>query len=313
MAITTMQLPRSRSGRDRPALVDKRGPDRHAIDREPLQQAEVGQGQDAEAGAIDLPRGVADSALQLECDHAHAGSDDPTGRSRRSAAGPGSTRIAGRRLGIVQGRPDIGRLDLDRPRCVQVAVVALGHDGHEGIEQAGLGNALDERLDRGVVHPSDRHRRGQQDRRLDQPPFIDRADPDHLPRPVQDSRPGGDAVQEELGRTERDDRGHAGPGDAPAGRWRGLVAPDRAMPDGDPGNVHDRVRRPRVETPDPKPELARAGAGGRGGGRGMGCGRRRHPPSMPFARRPRPPARLTVRPKAQSVVPARRNPLRKPR
>ena len=157
--------------RDRPAISGQGGTDGHAIDRQPLDPTEVRQGQHAEviarragpdpgragsagsagepwpAARFHRPGGVADAGLQLEPDHPHARPDDPA-----------RDRAAGGIAGSVERPPDIIRLDLDRPRRIQVAVVALGHDRHQGIGQARLGNLLDEGRDRGVVDPADRHR-----------------------------------------------------------------------------------------------------------------------------------------------------------
>ena len=264
----------------RPAVRDEGRPDRHAVDREPLQPAEVGQGQDAQvvarmAGYGHGPRCVADPALEPEALHPHPGPDHAAG-----------DRSGIRATGAVEGRLHVDGLDLARACRIEIAVVALGHDRHQGVVEAGVRNALDEDPDGRVIDPADRHRRGQEDRRLDHAPLADRGDPDHLAGPIEDGCTGGDPVVEQLGRVERDDRGDAGPGDAPAGRRSGLVPPDRGVADADPGHVDDRVGGSRRQQPDPDAQLARTrawrGAAERGLGRGAidGDGQG-HLPSMP--------------------------------
>jgi hypothetical protein len=78
------------------------------------------------------------------------------------------------------------------------------------------------------------------------------------PAPLSTVAPAGTGSRNSLGR-RRHDRRHARASDPAAAA---LVAPDRHVPDPDPGDVGDRVLRPRLQRADPHSELARARAAG---------------------------------------------------
>ena len=256
-----------------PALGSKRLPDADAVDRQALDDPEVGHHQDADGErrrvrlrvvrpAMDRPdeaRRAADAGLELEGAHARAGPDD----AHRYRA---TVRSADR----VDRGADVGRVHLDGERPVEVAVVALGDDGHDRVAKEAGREGAGERLDRAVVDPPDGHRAGQENRRLEGPPLVDRDPSGHLAGTVEHGRPGRDPRPGHRLEGHRQDRRHARTGRAAAGRWVGFVAPDRPMPDPHARHVDDRVRRPGRHQPHAQPERAYARTLGRGAGGGVG-------------------------------------------
>ncbi len=55
---------------------------------------------------------------------------------------PSGDSPTGRAAGVVEGRPDVGLVDLDRDRPVEVAVVALGHDRHDRVAEGAVRGAV---------------------------------------------------------------------------------------------------------------------------------------------------------------------------
>ncbi len=198
---------------------------------------------------MDDARRRADAAFHLVADHPRPRSDDAAGHRAALRAG-----------GIGQGRPHVGRVDLDGPGRVQPAVIALADGRHERVIDPGRLVQLDERGDGRVVDATDRHRAGPQDRRLEDPPLADRGDPDRLAGAVEDGGPGRHALLEQLADPERDDGGHPGPRDPATLRGRRLVAPDRRVADANVRDVDDRIGRAGREHPDVDAQVARAGS-----------------------------------------------------
>ena len=191
----------------------------------------------------DAARG-ADPGLEPLGHHPGPGAD---GALRDRASG-------GRRRAPARRR----RLDLHDAALREPAVVALADDGDDEVLDADARVERDSRLDGAVVHPPDRVRRRQVDRRLEQSPLGDGDRPVSSPAPFSTAVPAGTGAPKIVSDRRREDRGHARARDPAAfGRLR-LVPPDRHVTDRDAGDIRDRVRRACLEPPDPETELAQA-------------------------------------------------------
>ena len=127
--------------------------------------------------------------------------------------------------------------------------------------------------DGAVEDPADRHRRGQVERRLHQPPLRGRDEAGHLPGAVEHRGARG---------TGSANSPSGGPGRIAVTPVRaippaaGLVAPHGDVADAHAGDVGDRVRRAGVVAADPQAEVAQARAAWGGSG---------HAPRPLYARR----------------------------
>ena len=236
VATTAMQLPAG--GRGSMPVADRRE-DRHAVDPQILCRAEVREHEHAD-GRIDRGNEAAgrpDAALPAERDHARCPRRRIPGRRRRSTAAP-------------DGAAGVLRLDLHRARVVEPAVVALADDRDHDVVGADGRIRLTRSRDGAVEDAADGHRRGEEDGRLDQPPFRDLEEAGQLACAVQRRRPGRHGTPEHGVARPGQDRGDAGAREAAADGRLGLVADDGDVADAHARDVGDRVRGTGLEVAD---------------------------------------------------------------
>ena len=226
-----MQLPaagrRASPGSSRPT-----GPRR----RRAARGAEVREHEHADGVAVRYAARAADPALPAEA--AHPGSRADCALGERPAGG------------AVHRDRDVAALDVHGARVAEPAVVTLAHDGDHELLDADERVVAHGQLDGAVVDAPHRMRRGQVDRRLEQPPLPDLKRARELAGAVQHGHPGRQAA-------------------APAGT--SAVTPVRATPRPSGGSgssrhtvtwptrtpdVRDRVAQPRLELTDPQAQLA---------------------------------------------------------
>ena len=169
----------------------------------------------------------------------------------------------------VRRRPALGRPD--RPRAApdarpasaastctdarvgEPAVVALADDRDHDLVGPDRRIGRDRRGDRAVEHAPDRHRRGQVDRRLDQPHSRDLEEARQLARAVQHRRSGRHRRAVDPVARPGQDRRHAGARDTAAdGRLR-LVADDGDVADAHPATSVIAFARPASRWPIRRP------------------------------------------------------------
>ena len=203
------------------ALVEQAA-DRHAVDAKLLPRAEVREQEDADGVVAGAPARGADAALPVEAAHPGARADC-------------ALLEVGRRVG--HGLGDVTGLHVRHARVGEPAVVALADDGDDDFVDTDPRVARHRDRDGAVVDPADRVRRGEVDRRLENPPLPDLQRARQLARAVEHGRSGRNRER------RRDDGGHSGPF-------------DRDVTDRD-ADVGDRVSRPGLECPNDDAVLAR--------------------------------------------------------
>ena len=192
---------------------------------EPVPDAEVGHGDHADRGpAGQHPGRGADAALVAEAAHPGARADRALGRGAVPAADARAAASASRTSWW---------LTCIRRGFAEEAVVALGHDRDDHVVDADPRLFRDQQLARGVVDPAELHGRGEEHRGLGQPPLLRGEQPGAFAGPIEYGPAGRHRGAEQV--TARVDHGDPGPGDAAAGRRRGLVPPHRGVAQAGPG------------------------------------------------------------------------------
>ena len=223
VAMTVMIDPALRSRRGCPKRRLQHLADRRAVDAQRAHDAEVRLHQDPDGVVVPLDRHAAragaDARLEVAGDEPGAGADRALGD------------LAGGRL--LDRAVDVLGADVAADGVVQPGVVALAdqRDDHV-VLAADLGPLLGHPLDRGVGDLADRHRVGEQDRRLEEAPLLDLRDAGDLAGAVEHEAAGDDAVLEDVG--VGDDGGDAGAHGTLADVQRAVADDQRRVADAAP-------------------------------------------------------------------------------